>query len=61
MKHPTAYNFKTRKTCKIIKPKLVTLKTGRKAIQGFADDDQKTKVFRIVSDTQAKEFRQTHS
>jgi hypothetical protein len=59
MKELTAYNVRTRKKCKIVDPKVVVLKNGRKAIKGLADDDRKTTVFRMVSDAEAKEFQQS--
>ncbi len=56
MKEILAYNVKTRKKTKIKDPQLVTMKNGRKAISGIAEDDGKTKLFRMVSEDEAKEF-----
>ena len=51
-----AYSVQLRKTVDILNPKLVTLKNGRKAIQGFAAEDTSAKVLRIISDKDAAEF-----
>jgi hypothetical protein len=56
MKNVEAYNVKTRKKTTINNPQLVTMKNGRKAITGVAADDGKTKLYRMVSDTEAKAF-----
>jgi hypothetical protein len=56
MKEISAYNVKTRKKTTLKDPKLITMKNGRKAIKGIAVDDGKTTLFRMVSDTEAKEF-----
>ncbi len=56
MKEIVAYNVKTRKKTGIRNPQLVTMKNGRKAITGTAVDDGKTKLYRMVSETEAKEF-----
>lgn len=53
----TAYSVKLRKTVNIKDPELVTLKNGRKAVRGVADEDPSSKVIRIVSDKQADEIR----
>ena len=50
----TAYCLPLRRTCEILEPKLVTLKNGRKAVQGKAKDAPQYTVFRIVSDSEAK-------
>ena len=52
----TAYSVQLRKTVDILNPKLVTLKNGRKAIQGVAAEDTSDKVLRIISDKDAAEF-----
>ena len=59
MKELTAYNMKTHKECKIMNPRLITMRNGRKAIAGIADDDRKTRVFRMVSEAEAKKFQQS--
>ena len=46
----TAYSVKLKKVVDIANPKLVTLKNGRKAVQGVASEDPSSKVFRILSD-----------
>jgi len=56
MKEISAYNVKTRNKTTINNPQLVTLKNGRKAISGIAADDGKTRLFRIVSESEAKDF-----
>jgi hypothetical protein len=57
MNEINAYNLRTRKTCTILNPQLVTLKNGRKAVRGLASDDSKTPVFKMVSEAQAKELK----
>jgi hypothetical protein len=56
MKEIEAYNVKTRKKTNIKNPQLVTMKNGRKAITGIAVDDGKTKLYRMVSESEAKDF-----
>ena len=41
-----AYSVKLRKTVEIAEPKIVTMKNGRKAVQGVAAEDHTTKVYR---------------
>ena len=53
----TAYSVKLRKIVAIKDPELVTLKNGRMAVRGVAEEDPSSKVFRIVSDKQAEEIR----
>ena len=53
----TAYSMKLRKVVAIKDPELVTLKNGRKAVQGVAEEDPSSRVTRIVSDKQAEEVR----
>jgi len=56
MKEITAYNVKTRQKTNIKNPQLITMKNGRKAIKGIASDDGKTTLYRMISDSEAKEF-----
>ena len=56
MKTITGYNVKTRKKTNIKNPQLVTLKNGKKAIKGIAEDDGKTTLYRMISESEAKEF-----
>ena len=51
-----AYDVKARKKVKIVDPKLVTLKNGRKAIKGTSAETG-IGLFRIVSPEQAKQFK----
>ena len=51
-----AYSVQLRKTVDILNPILVTLKNGRKAIQGVAAEDTSAKVLRIISDKDAADF-----
>tara|TARA_Y100001936_G_scaffold229187_1_gene251085 strand:- start:350 stop:535 length:186 start_codon:yes stop_codon:yes gene_type:complete len=51
----TAYSVKLRKQVEIANPKIVTLKNGRKAVQGVAAEDLTSKVFRILGDSQVAE------
>ena len=46
----TAYSLKLRKRVEIKDPKIVTMKNGRKAVQGVAAEDPSSKVFRILGD-----------
>tara|TARA_B110000014_G_C19681915_1_gene357602 strand:- start:225 stop:413 length:189 start_codon:yes stop_codon:yes gene_type:complete len=46
----TAYSLKLRKKVEIKDPKIVTMKNGRKAVQGVAAEDPSSKVFRILGD-----------
>ena len=57
MKEISAYNVKTRNKTSIKNPKLVTLKNGKMAIKGIAADDGKTTLFRIISASEAKNFK----
>jgi hypothetical protein len=50
-----AFNLRTRKECVILNPEVITMKNGRKAVQGLASDDGKTKVFRILGAKEAAE------
>ena len=51
----TAYSVKLRKVVDIVVPKIVTMKNGRKAVQGFAAEDPTSKVFRILGDKEVAE------
>ena len=51
----TAYSVKLRKTVEIAEPKIVTMKNGRKAVQGVAAEAPTSKVFRILGDSQVAE------
>ena len=51
----TAYSLKLRKTVEILNPKLVTMRNGRKAVQGVAAEGPSAKVFRILSDKDVAE------
>jgi hypothetical protein len=44
-----AFNLKTKQSCTILNPQIVTLKNGRKAVRGIASDDGATRVVRILS------------
>ena len=46
----TAYSVKLKKEVEITNPKIVTMKNGRKAVQGVAAEDPSSKVFRILGD-----------
>jgi len=48
-----AFNLKTRRECLVLSPQVVTLRSGRRAVQGIASDDGRTRVFRIVSREEA--------
>jgi hypothetical protein len=51
----TAYCLALRRRCEILDPKIVTLKNGRKAVRGRAKDAPQYTVFRIVSESEAKQ------
>lgn len=51
----TAYDVKARKTVKLVKPELVTLKNGRKALKGKSMETG-ISLFRIISPEDAKKF-----
>ena len=51
----TAYSLKLRKRVEIKDPKIVTMKNGRKAVQGVAAEDPSSKVFRILGDKELAE------
>jgi hypothetical protein len=56
-----AYNLRTRKPCTVLNPEIVTMKTGRKAVRGVASDDEKTRVFRILSEAEVAQFKATNA
>ena len=51
----TAYSVKLRKTVSIKDPELVTLKNGRKAVVGVAEEDPTSKVVRIIGESQVED------
>ncbi len=51
----TAYSVKLKKVVEIANPKIVTMKNGRKAVQGVAAEDPSSKVFRILSNKDVAE------
>ena len=51
----TAYCFQLRRKCEILDPSVVNLKNGRKAVRGRAKDAPQYTIFRIVSDSEAKQ------
>ncbi len=51
----TAYSVKLKKVVEIANPQIVTMKNGRKAVQGVASEDPSSKVFRILSDKNVAE------
>ncbi len=56
MEELTAYCLPLRKRCEILEPSLVTLKNGRKAVRGKAKEAPQFTVFRILSDSEAKQL-----
>ena len=52
----TAYCLPLRKRCEILEPQIVTLKNGRKAVRGRAKDAPQHTVYRMVSDSEAKQL-----
>jgi len=53
----TAYDVKARKKVKLVDPKLVTLKNGRKALKGKSIETG-IALFRIIGPEDAKKFNQ---
>ena len=51
----TAYSVKLKKRVEIKDPKIVTMKNGKKAVQGVATEDPSSKVFRILSNKDVAE------
>ena len=51
----TAYSAKLKKVVEIADPKIVTMKNGKKAVQGVATEDPSSKVFRILSNKDVAE------
>jgi hypothetical protein len=51
----SAYCFGLRRSCEILEPRVVTLKNGRKAVRGRAKDAPQYTIFRMVSDSEAKQ------
>ena len=51
----TAYSVKLKKVVEIANPQIVTMKNGRKAVQGVASEDPSSKVVRILSDKDVAE------
>ena len=51
----TAYSVKLKKIVEIKDPKIVTMKNGKKAVQGVATEDPSCKVFRILSNKDVAE------
>jgi len=45
----TAYSVKLKKVVEIANPKIVTMKNGRKAVQGVAAEDPSSKVFKYLA------------
>lgn len=51
----TGYCMGLKKVVKIVEPELVTMKNGRKAVKGLAEEDRNYKVFRILGADEAAE------
>ena len=56
MERISAYSVKLRKKVFIKDPELITLKSGRKAVRGVAEEDPSVVVIMIISDRQAEAF-----
>ncbi len=54
MEELTAYCLPLRKRSEILEPSVVTLKNGRKAVQGRAKDAPQYTISRILSDSEAE-------
>lgn len=55
MEELTAYCLPLRRRSEILEPSVVTLKNGRKAVQGRAKEAPQYTVFRILSDSEAEQ------
>ena len=55
MEKLTAYCLALRRSCEILEPRVVTLKNGRKALRGQAKDAPQYTVFRILTESEAKQ------
>jgi hypothetical protein len=58
MKEILAYNVKTRQKTAIKNPQMVTMKNNRKATNGVAAEDGKTKLYRMISEDEARSFQE---
>ena len=58
MEELKAYSVKLRKMVTIKDPEIVTLKNGRKAVRGVAEEDPSSNVMRLVNAEQAEKIRQ---
>ncbi|MXY43860.1 MAG: hypothetical protein F4Y50_07395 [Dehalococcoidia bacterium] len=54
MERLTAYSVKLKKKVFIKDPELITLKNGRRAVRGVAEEDPSVVVIVIISDKQAE-------
>lgn len=54
MERLSAYSVKLKKKVFIKDPELITLKNGRRAVRGVAEEDPTAAVVRIISDKQAE-------
>ena len=54
MERLTAYSVKLKKKVFIKDPELITLKNGRRAVRGVAEEDPSVVVVMIISDKQAE-------
>jgi hypothetical protein len=59
MKDIQAFNLRTRRTCTVVDPEIVTMKTGKKAVRGIASDDNRTRVFRILKASEIEELERS--
>ena len=57
MEELKAYSVKLRRMVTIKDPEIVTLKNGRKAVRGVAEEDPSSKVIRIVNAEQAEKIQ----
>jgi hypothetical protein len=57
MKEILAYNVRTRTKTTMKNPQLITMKNGKHALKGIADDDNKTTLYRIISAAEAKQLK----
>ncbi len=51
----TGYCMGLKKVVNIVEPEIVTMKNGRKAVKGLAEEDRNYKVFRILGVEEAAE------
>ena len=52
----TGYCMGLKKVVKIVEPEIVTMKNGRKAVKGRAEEDRNYKVFKILGSAKIEQI-----